>query len=96
MYAPTVSVISPKGGEQWQKGTTHIINWKAYGVSKVNIVIGDMTIATNIPASPGSFSWTVPTTMTSGLYNITIYDANNPSSVIATSKKISILSSVWQ
>ncbi len=95
-YAPTISVTSPKGGEQWQKGTTHIINWKAYEVSKVNIMIGDVTIATNIPASPGSFSWTVPTTMTSGLYAITIYDADNPSSVVATSKKISILSSVWQ
>lgn len=95
-YAPVINIIAPKGGEQWQKGTRHIINWQAYEVNKVNIAIGDLVIANNVDATPGSFAWTVPTTMTSGLYEITIYDANNPSSVVATSKTISILSSVWQ
>ena len=99
LYAPSLNIIAPKGNEEWQKGMRYVINWSAYRVDRVNIVTGDndsITIATNIPASPGSFSWTVPTTIPTGMYTIKIYDADNPFTTLVTSKTISILSSVWR
>jgi len=34
---PSITVISPNGGEQWQIGNTYQITWKSQGISKVDI-----------------------------------------------------------
>ncbi|MCJ7524906.1 MAG: GPI anchored serine-threonine rich family protein [Candidatus Aminicenantes bacterium] len=63
----TIKILSPNGGESWPVGLVRAITWQAQGISgNVNIVlrrggakVGD--IAVNIPASQGTFSWTVGT-----------------------------------
>jgi Ser-Thr-rich glycosyl-phosphatidyl-inositol-anchored membrane family protein len=61
-----VTVVAPNGGESWNAGSTHTIQWTAgAGVSSVNIAllkagVGYRSIATGVAASAGSFSWTLP------------------------------------
>lgn len=90
---PTISITSPSGGETWKVGGTYAIAWTSSGVDKVNIVTGDFAstqIKMGASASDGSYSWTIPLTVTPGTYAITLYDVDNASSVVATSKKITI------
>lgn len=72
---PTVSgaaiaLVSPNGGEQWAYNTTQAITWTAVGVSAVKIDYKTapaspwQTIAASVPASDGSYQWTVPNTPT--------------------------------
>jgi len=63
-YSQNITVTSPKGGENWQIGTTHNITWNSNGVSG-NIIIKLMkgsnmigSIAWNIP-NTGNYSWTI-------------------------------------
>ena len=57
-----VKMLSPNGGEVWKIGGTHTITWQPpTGVDKISIVLLDYragrsyyTVATDIPASPGS------------------------------------------
>ena len=63
----TIKLLSPESGETWPAGQVRIITWQAQGISgSVKIIlrrggakVGD--IAANVPAAPGSFSWTVGT-----------------------------------
>jgi hypothetical protein len=65
----SISVITPNGGEIWEAGQSHSINWSTAGgvVSKVNI---DYSInggnswnsVTSNLSNSGSYSWTVPAT----------------------------------
>jgi hypothetical protein len=82
--APYITVISPNGGERWEIGKTYNIAWKANGFDRVVISVTDYscsselakTIATNISASQGSYSWTVPNdffTSTANTYCLTHY-----------------------
>lgn len=91
---PTITITSPNEGEQWHKGSTYNITWTSSGVDKINIVtgaFGAVQIGMNVSASSGSYSWTIPSTVTPGTYAITIYDVNNASSVVATGKTFSIV-----
>jgi len=66
-----LTLLSPNGGEQWELGSTQSITW-----AQVNLVgsvtlqlMGSstnqfITIAQNIPITSGSFSWTIPATIT--------------------------------
>jgi hydrogenase/urease accessory protein HupE len=60
----TVSVLSPNGGESWEKGTTHPILWSDNLCENVRIELWKgaayhSTIAQSVPSN-GSFSWTIP------------------------------------
>jgi len=63
-----ITVNSPNGGEEWVIGETHEITWTSVGVDKVNIklltyyngVESFTTIATDVSASLGKYSWTIP------------------------------------
>ncbi len=69
--APSVTVISPNGGEVWNVGITHNITWTAtdnIGVTSIDIYYstnGGSTypymIATG-EANDGTYSWTIPNT----------------------------------
>ncbi len=68
---PTITVISPNGGEQWQQGTTHNIIWRSTGVTG-NVMIElyktgalDSVISATV-ANTGSYSWTIPGTQVAG------------------------------
>jgi len=68
---PSITILSPNGGEKWQYGKNYIIEWKSEGVDKVNIGLEDWTgiiagddyefctIAEDVSASTGKYSWTI-------------------------------------
>jgi len=68
---PSITVISPNGGEIWKKGETHYIEFSSINLAtndKVNIWLGSddgggvlALITENFLASNGRISWTVPT-----------------------------------
>ncbi len=60
-----LEVTSPNGGENWESGTQQNITWNANGFSgEVRLILFEKAkkigqIATGIPASQGSYLWTV-------------------------------------
>ncbi|MBX2976571.1 MAG: hypothetical protein KF721_10580, partial [Ignavibacteriaceae bacterium] len=99
-----IVVTSPNGGERWQAGSTKLITWTASSsVSQVNIDYSidngntyQRTIATNVTASLGSYSWSIDTTISSQVFvrvtdaqtNSTISDVNNLSLTISNLKSL--------
>ncbi len=81
-----ITVISPNGGETYQKGTTQIIKWSSSNISKIYIKLrkGSDTysmpegmITDIIPSITGSHQWTIPTTLPDGNdYAIRIVDGD--------------------
>jgi 5-hydroxyisourate hydrolase-like protein (transthyretin family) len=71
LAAPTLAVISPNGGESWQSGSTYTVSW-TYGGSlfsapfnsiDIELLKGgtfNSVIATNVPVTNGSYSWSIP------------------------------------
>jgi hypothetical protein len=68
IVTPSLTVLSPNGGERWELGRTYDITWRATGdVGMVEISLLDhrvgppvTVIARNIPAAIGRHSWTIP------------------------------------
>lgn len=69
---PTVTVTAPNGGENWTAGSTHTIAWTAtdnVGVTSVDILYstdggGSFSAIATGAANTGSYSWTVPGSLT--------------------------------
>lgn len=66
---PSISVVSPNGGETFQTGSTMNIAWSQQNVNSVSIMLKDCPscgqwIATDIPvninSTQGSYQWTIP------------------------------------
>lgn len=63
----SITVLSPNGGETWQKGTLYNIAWNAAGVDKITIFLADFSesqliwhrISPDLSATPGKYSWKV-------------------------------------
>lgn len=66
ILAAAVTVTAPNGGEQWRAGTVQNVRWNATLVDQVTLqyrilpTVVWRTIATNVPAAPGQYAWTVP------------------------------------
>lgn len=83
--APTVTVTSPNGGENWAAGSVHNITWTAtddVAVTSVDLLYstnGGATftaIASGI-ANSGSYAWTVPNTATTnGFVKVVAHDGS--------------------
>ena len=64
--APWIDIISPNGGEKWAQGSVQSIRWASGKVEKVKIIFSFDDGATwgeigsDVDASGGSYSWTVP------------------------------------
>ena len=81
---PSVSVVSPNGGEQWDAATSYPITWSASdasGVDSVTIVYslhgsaGPWVEVARAVANTGSYPWTTPVAYSdSGLVRVTAYD----------------------
>jgi hypothetical protein len=73
---PSITVISPNGGESWSIGTTKTIQWRYTGSPgpyvEVSLIKGgffNMTITSSTPivaSGFGSYSWAIPTSLTPG------------------------------
>jgi hypothetical protein len=85
-----IMVTSPVGGVRLAQGSTRNITWNPAGLTNVTIDVvnylssgGTYRIATDIPGSSGSFTWTVGSTTTSGQtippgqYKVLISDMTN-------------------
>ncbi|MFH2141137.1 MAG: hypothetical protein ABIJ97_01845, partial [Bacteroidota bacterium] len=65
---PTITVISPNGGEKWYVGTAQQVRWSSSGVSKVRIEYSTnsgstwILIVSSVSASDGNYNWTIPNT----------------------------------
>lgn len=67
---PSITVLSPNGGENLVTGQTYNITWQSFGLSQVNINLWSWesvsngyrvsVIAKNLNASQGSYSWVIP------------------------------------
>lgn len=84
IIVPGVQVTSPNGNEQWCRGTSRNITWTSSGIANVDIAVsadgGDnwLTLASNIPATPASWSWAIPATQeVAGTYRIRVSDRTN-------------------
>lgn len=77
VVTPAITVTSPNGGESWTVGSSHSITWTSANVANVKLEYSSdagvtwSTITASVPASPASYTWTVPsTTTTSGLVRV--------------------------
>ncbi len=82
---PSITVVSPNGGENWKRGTTHTISWSRIGNTgtyvKIELLKGTNVnrIISSSTANDGSYSWYVPTIQTPGIdYKVRITSTNNP------------------
>jgi hypothetical protein len=100
----TITVTSPRGGETLRTGKAYNITWTSQNLASgatVNIVLVNsvyntnsvkQTIATNVLASAGTYSWTIPTSLSSWIYNkVEIYDASNSSTKAFSSSDFTIV-----
>ena len=79
----SLTLTSPNGGEQWQTGSTHSITWAQ---SKIDTVV--ISYSTNqgtgwipiaeTPANSGTYSWVVPSTISSSC-KVKVSDKSNSS-----------------
>ncbi|MCP5046731.1 MAG: hypothetical protein GY940_06140 [bacterium] len=81
----TITVKSPKGGENWTTGSSHTIKWASTGnVGKVKIQLlkGGSTVLTiaSSTGNDGSYNWTLPDNLSEGgNYKIKITDTTDGS-----------------
>ena len=77
-------ITSPNGGENWSVSSSHNITWNSAGVSNINIEYTTdsgtnwITIASNYNAASGSYTWTIPNTV-SNLCKVKISESGNSS-----------------
>jgi len=92
--SPSITVLSPNGGEAWQVGSVQTISWKTTGISSkyaVGIGLWDSIKTKNISlicdscptgSDGGSYNWKITNTLSSGQYTIrafiTAFDAVSP------------------
>jgi hypothetical protein len=65
---PTITVLGPNDGQvEWREGQTAEITWGSDAVSTVDIALSTdggsswgVTVASDLPAVPGSFTWQIP------------------------------------
>ncbi|MFH0736446.1 MAG: T9SS type A sorting domain-containing protein [bacterium] len=69
IYQPGVTLTSPNGGELWRVGTLQNITWNSINIVNIKLEYtvnnGNnwQQIVTDIPASQGSYQWTIPNTV---------------------------------
>jgi hypothetical protein len=87
VVAPSVTLTSPNGGENWAPGTTQTIQWTFTGgpgtYLKIELLksgILNRTITSFALTTRGSYSWKIPATQAPGAdYSIRITSRTNPS-----------------
>ncbi len=98
--AASITVTSPNGGESWTQESTHNITWSCQDVDNVKIwlYIGSnpyQSIISTTPCSAGSYSWTIPSTITAGSnYQIAIYQVSSSAIFDTSNGSFSIIAAV--
>ncbi|RJP62245.1 MAG: M6 family metalloprotease domain-containing protein [Ignavibacteriales bacterium] len=66
IYLPTLTLISPNGGENWKVGAIQNITWTSSNITNIKLEytinngVNWNTIIESLAASTGSYSWTIP------------------------------------
>lgn len=67
VLAPSIILLSPQGGEKWEKGKTYSVRWLFQDLDKIDSITlrsdsknETYSLASNIGATFNSFDWTVP------------------------------------
>lgn len=69
---PTLTLLSPIGGETWCTGTSQVIRWTSSGVDSLNIDVSAnggsswTSLAQQIPSATGSWTWQIPASWPEG------------------------------
>lgn len=70
---PSITVISPNGGESFTRGDVMTIRWSSVGSPGANVkimlykwIFPIRTISSSTPMSEGTYNWTIPLTQTVG------------------------------
>lgn len=90
---PTLSVTSPKNGDNWATGSTYPISWQVQGNPgplKIEMFNsgGSFIVADNVPATAGKYDWKV-IGLTNAGYKVRVTAQNLPS-LTATSPEVYI------
>ena len=87
--APAITVTSPNGGENWQRGTSHTVTWSYTGnpgsTVKIVLVKAGAEVGTIIASTPtgsggtGSYTWAIsPTGSTGSDYKVSVQSVSQP------------------
>ncbi len=89
-----IQITSPRGGEQWEVGTTQKITWTQYGVYNLQILYSTNNGSTWLAAYPTKYNlyatWIIPNTVSDNCV-IKIGGAGSVTSVYDTSEIFSIV-----
>jgi len=96
--APSITVTSPNGGEQWRMGQTYTITWSSSDIAKPKVDLYKagkwQTIVTFFLTPRESYSWTIPTDLPVGNdYKIRVSDYYDSSTYDESDNCFSIASS---
>jgi hypothetical protein len=85
LQGTSITVVSPNGGENWARGTTHTIKWNLIGSTgsrvKIELYRGSALSRTisSSTSNDGSYSWTVPSSQAlNSNYKIRITSRSDP------------------
>jgi 5-hydroxyisourate hydrolase-like protein (transthyretin family) len=94
----TLTVVSPNGGQQWVRGTTHTITWSKAGTTgsyvKIELLKGGVVnrVISSSTLNDGSYSWTIPSAQTLGTdYKIRITSTTYTSITDSSNSNFSII-----
>ncbi|MFA6301063.1 MAG: peptidoglycan-binding protein [Candidatus Paceibacterota bacterium] len=99
---PTITVLSPNGGEQWKIGETHDVTWMVNNLNTATDGVATVVLTggpSNVPpltlahvnTVSGRYTWTIPQTVPPATYRIRIYTSGN---LDVTGNTFTIVSSV--
>ncbi|MBU4387846.1 hypothetical protein KJ644_05300, partial [Candidatus Dependentiae bacterium] len=75
---PSITVLSPNGGERWMVSSTQTISWSSSNVSQVGLDLLNadghpvMFHLVSVTGNPGSVSWTIPDRLQPGQYRLRV------------------------
>jgi len=81
--APTITVTSPNGGENWESNTAHDITWTSMGnINSVQLKYStnngsSWNIISTFTANDGAYNWTVPNTPSANCL-VKVSDSDHP------------------
>ncbi|MCU0449266.1 MAG: hypothetical protein MUC97_05365 [Bernardetiaceae bacterium] len=102
--SPLLSLVTPNGGELWNKGRVHRITWITNfgGDVRIDLIVNNAVAQNIVPSTPnnGGFDWTIPTNLANastyrvrltGIGGITITGESAANFTIGDAPTISIL-----
>ncbi len=100
---PPAPILSPVGGETWQRGTSQVIRWTPYEKPSSSVIISlykegiyQKPLAGAIPDSYGQWIWNIPADQPLGsLYSIRVSRLSYPQDFVADSNYFSIIEKLF-